>query len=239
MPGLDANNPDHVYQLKAHIYNLNHVWRRFQIGTDSSLEQVRRTILCLFDLREDFPCVFRVGRARYSGPGIEGGGAEGAANVDFATVPLSGVVEKVKNEKAPNKKNIFFSYESPEYREYARSHGEPAGETEGDDIPGYAHWYIVISYENELPAEEGRSYPACIAGERASPPDAVNNYGRYLWLTNNLKMMGRSRFIKVIGEKGSQDEQKYIPLIESGFDPATFDIDTVNRCLSGPGKKLL
>lgn len=236
MPGLDAVNPDHVYQLKAHVYNLNHVWRRFHIGKDSSLEQLRRTIMCLFDLREDFPCVFRVGRARYNMPGIEEGRAEGVTNVDLVTVSLSDVVEKIKNEKAPNKKSIFFSYESPEYREYVRSHGMPADEEEGD-IPGYAHWYIVISYENELPAEEGRSYPVCIAGERASPPDYVNNYGRYLWLTNNLKMMGRSRFIKVIGEKGRQDEQIYIGLLESGFDPAVFDVDTVNLCLSGAGKK--
>ncbi|WP_424358486.1 IS1096 element passenger TnpR family protein [Methanocella sp. MCL-LM] len=243
MPGLDSDNPDHVYQLKAHIYNLNHVWRRFHIGTDSSLEQLRRTIMCLFDLHEDFPCEFRAGRARYGSQVAVEGEAAGPESVDLALVPVRDAVETVKKETARNRKSIFFSYESPEYRESARPRSEPASgdedeeEEEGGDIPGFTHWYIVISYEDELPAAAGQSYPVCIAGERASPPGAIHNYDQYQWLTNNMKTMGRSRFIDVLKRGNHPDDAGYIRLLEDGFDPALFNLDTVNLCLSKAGKK--
>ena len=248
MPELDTKNPNQVYQLKAHIYNMNHIWRRFEISTDSNLEELRHAILCLFDLREDFPYVFRVGGARYSEQGLEKGEGKGVENVDLATVPLRGAVEQIKKEKIRNKKNLFFSYESPGYRDYVKSHGESRprdsdSDSESDSnvddeaLPGYAHWYIVISYENELPAEEGQSYPVCIAGERASPPAITNNYSRYQWLINNLKMMGRSRFIEVLKRSDNLDDKTYIQLLESEFDPAVFNIDKINDCLGKISKK--
>jgi len=258
MPELKTKNPNQVYQLKAHIYNMNHIWRRFEMNTDSSLDELRHVILCLFDLREDFPYLFRVGGARYSELGLEKGEGKGVEKVDLATVPLRDAVELIKKEKIRNKKSLFFSYESPDYRDYVKSHGEhrprdsnSASDSESESesgsgsgsneeveaLPGYAHWYIVISFEGELPAEEGQSYPVCTAGERASPPDITKNYSQYQWIINNLKMMGRSRFTEVLKRSDHSDDKTYIPLLESDFDPAVFAIENVNSCLGKTSKK--
>lgn len=236
MPELTADHPRRVYRLKAHIYNLNHVWRRFHIAADSSLEDLRHAIVCLFGFREDFPYLLRVGNARY-GPG------EGA---DPAAVPLRDAVDTIRKATVRSQKSIFLSYESPEYREHVKAHGEripregtivDESETEGVVLPEYLHWYIVISCEDELPEREGQPYPVCTAGERASPPDVIDNYDRYHWFTNTLKIMGRSRFTEALKKSGKPEDVKLVPLLEGGFDPAAFDIDDVNRCLSGSGKK--
>lgn len=218
-----SERPASVYQFKAHIYNLNHVWRRFQMGSDSSLAELRQAILCLFAFREDIPYVLKVGR-------------EGAGKADLATVTLREAVEALEKEKVPNKKKIFFQYEAPGDEAEVNA-GDRPSEQDEEDFVGHDNLFIVISFEAELPAQEGESYPVCIAGERASPPGEVSGYGRYQWLINNLKIMGRARFLEALKRAGNPYDVRFIPLLESGFDPAVFEVDSINRCLLEIKKK--
>lgn len=235
MPEHDNDRPDHVYQMKAHVYHLHNVWRRFLIRKDSSLEELRRTVLCLFSFREDFPYLLRYGEVRYSEDWEGGGKGEALEEVDLATVPLREAVEAIKAEKIHAKKYIIYRHESP-------SHVRMMDEDHliidvGDEFDEFVDWIIVISYEVEQPADENGHYPLCLAGGRASPPRETFSHADYQWLINELKRMGRSRLTDALKRADDPDYTRFIPLLESGFDPAVFDIDSVNRCLSQIGKR--
>lgn len=241
MPGLDAENPDRVYQMKAHIFYMQSLWRRFQIGTDGSLEDLRRTILCLFGFRKDFPYLMMVGRVRYTESRDdfllidEGEGLE-EEEIDLATVQLGDVVKEMIEAKARRKQQLVYDHKNPNYMKFDGEYAILPDEKD-EAFKGYAHWDIVVSYEDELPAEKGRQYPVCIDGRHASPPPEIYDNGQYKWLIDNLKEMGRSRFAEALIIRNDPDYVRFAPLLERGFDPLAFDIDIVNRCLAEVGKK--
>ncbi|WP_424358485.1 IS1096 element passenger TnpR family protein [Methanocella sp. MCL-LM] len=236
MSELDSGNSDQVYQMKAHVYHLHNVWRRFLISKDSSLEELRRTVLCLFSFREDFPYLLRYGEVRYSEDWEGGGKGEALEEVDLATVPLREAVEVIKAEKTHAKKYIIYRHESPSHV-HMMDDDLFNIDADDEDFDDYANWSIAISYEVEQPVEENGQYPFCLAGGRASPPGEIFNYADYQWLINELKRMGRSKLTDALKRADDPDYNRFVPLLESGFDPDLFDIDSVNRCLAGIGKK--
>ena len=205
------------------------------IDQDSSLEQLRRAVLCLFGFREDFPYHLRFGEVSYSEDWVGEEKSEDLEEVDLADIPLREAIEAIKGEKG-HKKHIFYHYKSPSG---VRLIGEDLFiiEVKDKDFSGYANWDIAITYEGELPAEENRYYPVCIAGGRASPPREIPDHAKYQWFINTLKSMGRSRLIQALKREDDLEDRDYISLLESGFDPAVFDRDSVNRCLAEVGKK--
>ncbi len=235
MPMPSSSHPDHVYQLKAHIYYLHNVWRRVLISKDSNLEELRHTVLCLFGFREDFPYLLMFGEVRYSEDRARERQSEDLEEVDLATVPLREAIEVIKAEKG-HKKYIIYHHESPSH---VRLIGDDLFiiDVDDEDFDEYANWIIAISYEGEQPAEENVHYPICLAGGRASPPRETFGHGDYQWLINELKRMGRSKLTDALKRANDEDYTRFIPLLESGFDPAIFDIDSVNRCLAEVGKK--
>ncbi len=83
----------------------------------------------------------------------------------------------------------------------------------GDD---WLHELLVEAYG---PPEEGRTYPACIAGMRACPPEDVGGVWGYRNLVELLKDPERDE---------SDERLEWL----GEYDPEAFDVDAVNRALS-------
>lgn len=75
----------------------------------------------------------------------------------------------------------------------------------GDD------WQHVIVLEKILPAEPGRSYPACIGGRRRCPPEDCGGVGGY------------ERLMEAISNPHDEEHKEMIEWVGGQFDPAHFD----------------
>jgi hypothetical protein len=83
----------------------------------------------------------------------------------------------------------------------------------GDD------WEHVLILEEKQVPDVGTLYPACVAGERAAPPEDVG--GSY----------GYEDFLIALSDPRHEEHQQMIDWIGGRFDPETFDLNRVNRRL--------
>jgi hypothetical protein len=95
----------------------------------------------------------------------------------------------------------------------------------GDD------WEHDILIEDVLTAEPGISYPRCLAGRRACPPEDCGGIWGYAEL---LEILADPSHV----EHAARLEWLSLDSAEE-FDPATFDRDEVNETLSEMAKVLL
>jgi hypothetical protein len=85
------------------------------------------------------------------------------------------------------------------------------------------NWEHEIVVEKLLPPEEGKAYPVCVDGKRASPPEDVGGAWGYM------------EFIAAMGDPKHPQHDELAEWYEDPFDPELFDIDEVNRELAGRG----
>lgn len=89
-------------------------------------------------------------------------------------------------------------------------------------------WEHTITVENITEENEAQTYPICIAGERACPPEdcgGVHGYSELMKIRENKAHPEyRERIVEWLGED---------------YDPEHFDIDEVNRALSIPSDTLV
>jgi Plasmid pRiA4b ORF-3-like protein len=83
----------------------------------------------------------------------------------------------------------------------------------GDD------WQHRIIVESIGSADDVPSLPVCVAGENACPPEDVGG------------PLGYAEFVEAISDKTSEQYQEYIAWAGGVFDPAGFDVNTVNARL--------
>ena len=79
----------------------------------------------------------------------------------------------------------------------------------GDD------WRHEVELEGILPREEDTSYPRCIAGERACPPEDCGG------------MLGYLNMLKVIADKEHKERKNTMEWLGGQFDPERFDAKAV------------
>ena len=80
-------------------------------------------------------------------------------------------------------------------------------------------WEHRIAVEKILAPEPGRTYPACVAGERHRPPeDCGGIHGFY-----NL--------LEAIGDPEHEQHDELLDWLGGSFDPEAFSVDEVNRQL--------
>jgi len=89
----------------------------------------------------------------------------------------------------------------------------------GDD---WVHYLLV---EKILDAEKGVSYPRCLAGKRACPPEDVG--GPY----------GYVRFLEALGDPDDEEHEEYTDWIGGDFDTEAFTLDETNNLLQEPLRK--
>jgi hypothetical protein len=83
----------------------------------------------------------------------------------------------------------------------------------GDD------WRHVVTIEKVLPAEPGTSYPRCIDGKRACPPEDCG--GAY----------GYENLLETVRNASHPEYEQMLEWVGGSFDPDAFDIEGANRRL--------
>ena len=81
-------------------------------------------------------------------------------------------------------------------------------------------WLHQVLVEKVLPPEPSQSYPVCIKGRRACPPEDVGG------------MWGYYDFLDAIQDPEHEEHESYLEWIGGEFDPEAFDLDEVNETLS-------
>ncbi len=81
---------------------------------------------------------------------------------------------------------------------------------------GWDH-HVVIETAGAL--REGWSYPLCIGGERACPPEDVGGAGGY------------EDFLEALRDPEHEEHENYLRWAGGVFDPEGFDVNATNRAL--------
>jgi hypothetical protein len=81
-------------------------------------------------------------------------------------------------------------------------------------------WMHQVLVEKVLSAVSGQSYPVCIKGRRACPPEDVGG------------MWGYYDFLDALEDPDHEEHESYLEWIGGEFDPEAFDLDEVNEALS-------
>ena len=85
----------------------------------------------------------------------------------------------------------------------------------GDD------WRHQIVVEKIVPREEGKRYPACVAGARACPPEDCGG----IW--------GYANFLATIKDPKHKEHESMLEWIGGSFDSEAFNLEQVNQQLRG------
>ncbi len=78
------------------------------------------------------------------------------------------------------------------------------------------NWQHEVLVEKVLPPEEGKEYPACIAGKRACPPEDVGGPWGYMEFAEAIKDPEHEQHQELIEWRGE-------------FDPEAFSVEEVNE----------
>ena len=73
--------------------------------------------------------------------------------------------------------------------------------------------------EEALPPEPGQTYPVCIKGRRACPPEDVGG----VW--------GYADFLEALQDPEHPEHEAYLEWTDGEFDPEAFDLDEINAAL--------
>ncbi|MBE0447209.1 MAG: plasmid pRiA4b ORF-3 family protein [Actinobacteria bacterium] len=77
-------------------------------------------------------------------------------------------------------------------------------------------WEHEVKLEKILPKEKGASYPRCIAGERACPPEDVGGVSGY------------EQFLDAINDANNEDHERMLEWVGGSFDPEYFNAQEVS-----------
>jgi hypothetical protein len=77
-------------------------------------------------------------------------------------------------------------------------------------------WEHELLVEKILPVEEGKTYPVCLTGKRACPPEDCGG----IW--------GYSGFLEAVQDPAHPEHEEMLDWVGGEFDPAAFDLQEVN-----------
>jgi hypothetical protein len=80
-------------------------------------------------------------------------------------------------------------------------------------------WGHILGLEKIVPAEKGKFYPVCLAGERNCPPEDCGGAGGY------------EELLGIIHDPGNENFDDTMEWLGGEFDPEAFDINNVNALL--------
>ncbi|AFY68785.1 plasmid pRiA4b ORF-3 family protein [Thalassoporum mexicanum PCC 7367] len=80
-------------------------------------------------------------------------------------------------------------------------------------------WDHIILVEKILPIDPEVSYPICIKGKRACPPEDCGGVWGYMDL------------IDILQDPEHPDHESMLEWVDDGFDPNRFDLDAANKLL--------
>ncbi|MDQ7784265.1 MAG: plasmid pRiA4b ORF-3 family protein [Desulfomonilaceae bacterium] len=86
-------------------------------------------------------------------------------------------------------------------------------------------WEHEILVEKIIPPEKGTTYPVCLTGKRACPPEDCGGPWGYEELLEALK------------DPSHEDHEEMQEWVDEDFDPNRFDAEEINRRLNPPVRK--
>jgi pRiA4b ORF-3-like protein len=81
------------------------------------------------------------------------------------------------------------------------------------------NWVHVLFIEKTFPPQEATSYPVCLAGARACPPEDVGGIPAY------------EAFLEALKDANHPVHEECLDSIGGAFDPEAFDVNEPNRLL--------
>ena len=82
-------------------------------------------------------------------------------------------------------------------------------------------WAHEITVEKRLPIDPNATYPLCLAGKRACPPEDCGSFPGYADILEALA-----------ADKKTEEQEELLEWVED-FDPERFDLEAVNKRLTG------
>lgn len=181
-----------VYQLKVTLLGLEPpVWRRIQIPANTDLGTLHYILQAVMGWTNSHLHQYVVGKQLYSA--LEFGLGEDS----FGPGPKVGDEDSVGLYDALPKARARIIYEYDF----------------GDS------WEHKILVEKIFDPEKGATYPRCIEGARACPPEDCGGVWGYMEMLETLK------------NPNHPEHEEIKEWIGKNFDPEAFDIDAVNRAL--------
>ncbi len=187
-PGLHTGTGRTVHTIKITLrHSRPPIWRRVQVPSSSTLEQLHHIIQSAFGWEDYHMWVFETPSARY-----------GIANRDL---DIRGAAAQRLGQVAPRAgAKLSYTYDF------------------GDD------WEHDIAVEAVADAEPGVTYPRCLTGRRACPPEDCGGIWGYDYL------------LEILADPAHEDHKERLEWLgldsADDFDPAAFDLDEINTALS-------
>lgn len=175
---------ERVYQFMITLKDVRPVvWRRIQVPEDYSFWDLHVAIQDAMGWLDCHMHVFRIAKAP-GGPEV----AIGLPDEEFGDGGVRrGFAEYISN---------YFSMDNPD-AEYLYDFG--------DD------WLHRVRLEAALPARDGVTYPVCLAGERACPPEDCGG------------PPGFEEFLRIVGDPLDEEHEEMLAWAGGPYDPERFD----------------
>lgn len=179
---VEPKPAEYVYRLKITLVDIRPpIWRRILVR-DCTLDELHAHIQTAMGWTNSHLHHFLVGDDYYGDPALIGENFREFGYYDSRATALSGIV--------PARRKAFrFGYEYDF----------------GDS------WRHVIEVEGAGPPDAGATYPACVAGRRACPPEDVGG----AW--------GYPGFLKAVADPRDERHGELLEWLGGPFDPEEFD----------------
>lgn len=194
MPQPQRATPVAAYQLKITLKRTSPpIWRRVLVRSDSSLGELHDVVQAAMGWDDGHLHEFTV-----AGTGFGGYDPLGGRHDDpFGFSPARGEETRLDQLGLKPRSVIRYQYDF------------------GDD------WDHAILLEKILPIEVGSTYPRCLTGRRACPPEDCGG----VW--------GYAELIEVMANPEHPEHADMREWLGRPLDPEAFDLDAVNRRLAG------
>jgi len=101
----------------------------------------------------------------------------------------------------------------------------------------YGPWRLRIIFEKTRPPEPNMSYPVCVKGRQAGPPEQLNglkarhSLAAMLSAREHERREGYDEFLSAMRDHRHPDHKMWREWWGGKFDPEAFDLDEINQAL--------
>lgn len=177
-----------VFQFKITLRDCQPpIWRRIQVE-DCTLDKLHEHIQTAMGWTNSHLHDFEIGGKRYGDPDLIDDGFTDFDCIDSTRTKISKIVPKAGGR-------FTFTYE------YDLGDG----------------WEHEVVFEGRPPKEPGTTYPLCLDGERACPPEDVGGPGGY------------EEFLEAIRDKTHEEHAAMFEWVDGWFDPHDFDPEAATK----------
>jgi hypothetical protein len=179
-----------IYRIKVTLDRIKPpIWRRIEVPGDVTLTRLHSIVQCVMGWQDYHMWSFQIGKVEYQAAPEEW--------IDFGGGPRPRSPSATTLDQATEGRRISFRY----WYDF------------GDD------WFHTLKIERVGDPEPGASYPRCLEGACACPPEDCGGP----W--------GYGNFLEAISDPRHPEHREYLEWIGGEWDAEDFDLDAVNAAL--------